>query len=817
MQPATTFVQILLPLNLWESYTYVLPEALKQSAMVGKRAVVQFGKSKLYTGLIVEIHGRAPVDFIPKPIEEIIDEMPLVHPIQIEFWQWISAYYLSPLGNVLAAVLPSGLKLSSESVLCFNDAVNYTELMLTDDEFIVAEALSIQREIAVGEIKKIANKKNIFNLIKGLLQKKVAFTQETLKDKYHVKYETVVRLNRLYTEKTALKSLFDQLEKKSDKQLNLLMHYLQANRDNAWMSKSDLIIKADSSASVLEAMVKKHIFETEKQSVSRLKKYQLVHEAAIHLSVAQLKAKEEILQSFAAKQTVLFQGVTGSGKTEVYIELLKHALAAGKKALYLLPEIALTAQIVQRLERYFGDDIMVYHSKCNEAERVELWYKVYRGEYKIVLGARSALLLPFSSLGLIIIDEEHDSSFKQADPDPRYHARDAALFYGSLFKANVLLGSATPSTDSYYNAHTKKYGYVQLAERYGNSVLPEIELIDMKLATHQKSTIDSFSKKAVEAIKAAMANNKQSILFQNRRGYAPYLECKQCAWIPMCKFCDVGLTYHKGINQLVCHYCNARSKVPNTCNACKSAHLQIKGLGTEKVEDEIKQLLPEARIERMDFDTTRGKDAHQVLFKKLENREIDILVGTQMLTKGLDFEHVHLVVVVNADNLIFMPDYRINERAFQTLCQVAGRAGRGDLIGKVLIQTNHPKHPVFHYLLQHDVNSFLKDELRDRLNFSYPPYVRMIKITMKYKDEQKLEEWSQAFVQVLKESIDCTAIGPSKPIVSKIQNLYYREVLLKFKKDTQFIAEKHKLLQLMKTKPYEPAFRNLLFAVHVDI
>ena len=817
METQQTFVQILLPLNLWDSYTYALPDSLLTKAEIGKRAVVQFGKSRLYTGIITEIHQRKPIDFIPKNIDEILDENPIVFPVQIQFWNWLSSYYISPLGNVLTAALPSGLKLSSESILCFNDAVNYTEIALTDDEFIVAEALSIQREISVNEIKKIINKKNIFLLIKSVLFHKIAFNQEYLKDKYRVKLESVIRLNAQYQDKVALKNLFEVLEKKSPNQLNILMTYLQLRKNNEWVSKSEIAITANQKIGAIDVLIKKNIFDYEKQPISRLKNYFAEEDAIITLSPAQSKAKDSIVHLFTTHETVLFQGVTGSGKTEIYIELIKEALQKEEKVLFLLPEIALTTQIVMRLERFFGNDILVYHSKCNEAERVELWQKVLKGDFKIILGARSAIFMPFQKLGLIIIDEEHDNSYKQIDPDPRYHARDAALYYATFFKAKVILGSATPSTESFYNTKINKYGHVILAERYGESVLPEIELIDMKLAEHQKTVIDSFSKKSIEAIQQTLDDHKQSILFQNRRGYAPYLECHQCAWIPMCKNCDVGMTYHKGINYLICHYCNAKAKVPNTCQACQSSVLKIKGLGTEKVEDELKILFPLANIDRMDLDTTRGKDAHELLFEKLKKHEIDILVGTQMLTKGLDFEHVHLVVVVNADNLIFMPDYKINERAFHSLCQVAGRAGRGKIRGKVLIQTSHPKHPIFNYLLTHDVNSFLEVELLDRQNFSYPPYVRMIKITLKFKQEAKLEEWSQKFVKLLKEKLNITIIGPSKPLIGKIQNLYYRDIILKLKKDKFFVQEKNKLHQIMRTIPYEPMYRNLQFMVQVDV
>lgn len=811
------FVDILLPLNLWSTYTYKVPEALVNQAMIGKRAIVQFGKSKLYSGIIISIHQDKPIDFEPKAIEEIVDAECIIHPIQIQFWKWLAEYYMCPLGNVFFAALPSGLKLSSETSLVFNEHTDYTQVELTESEYLIAEALSIQRELAAKDIQNILGKKSVFHIIKGLLIKKIAHLQEDIHEKYAPKLVSFVKLHPRMNNKGVMKDVFEQLEKKSVKQLQLLQAYYVLQKEFDFIQKSELIIKSQSTAAQLEALVKKEVFIEEKMPISRLKKYHSDIDAVIELSDAQQRALSEIEQAHATASTALLYGLTGSGKTEIYIKLIESYLAAQKKVLLLLPEIGLTTQIVERLERFFGNDIIVYHSRFNESERVEIWNRVNEGQFKIILGARSAIFLPFEKIDLIIVDEEHDSSYKQADPDPRYNARDAALYYAALMKAKVLLGSATPSAETYFNAMTKKYGYIELTERFGPSVLPEIEIVDIKKAEHQKAMQDSFSKHLIRQIQEALDLQQQVILFQNRRGYAPYIECKVCAWTPFCKYCDVGMTYHKAANHLVCHYCNYKAKMPTVCSACNSSYLTVKGLGTEKVEDEVKLLFPDARIERMDFDTTRSKDAHSKLFKKFEDKELDILIGTQMVTKGLDFNHVSLVGVINADNLLFMPDYRINERAFQTLCQVSGRAGRKAVKGKVIIQTSHPNHPILSAVVSNNTLGFLQAELEERKKFLYPPFIRMIKITLKLKEEKSIEELSREYCSELKAIFPENIIGPVKPLIGRIQNMYIREVIFKFPRDHSYLQHKKVLLEFIQAKGFEQKYRNMRMIVNVDV
>jgi primosomal protein N' (replication factor Y) len=719
-RPASTWVEVILPLALPKTYTYSVPEKLIKKLQIGSRAEVVFGKNKKYAGIIKSISNEKP-SYETKDILSVIDDEPVIYTKQLQLWKWISEYYMCSEGEVMAAALPTHLKLSSEAILIFNEEYGDDFSALDDEEYLLAEALLIKKELKITEVQQIANIIHVYPLIKRLIEKKVCFIWESLTEKYKEKKENFVLLNPEYSTDKKLSELMNDPATsglgRAPKQMELLLSFFHLSRTEGEVSQAQLLKKSAASVAQLKGLVDKNILLIQRRSTDRIQSLPKKMEINFELNVPQKKALKEIDATFEKKEVCLVHGVTSSGKTQLYIKQIEKFVQEGKQVLYLLPEITLTAQIIRRLQLYFGGNISIYHSKFNNNERIEIWNKIKTGELKIILGARSALFLPFINLGLIVIDEEHDSSFKQQDPAPRYNARDAAIFYASLFNAKVIMGSATPSLESYYNTQKNKYGLVTLSERFGGIQLPEIKIIDTKTVAASKKGKVMISPQLKAEIENALQNDKQVILFQNRRGYAPFLICGTCGFIPHCENCSVTLTLHKYSNKLHCHYCGNTYPKLTTCPACGSVNWMEKSFGTEKIEEELTNDFPNNRIARMDVDAVKGKNAHDTLIKLFEQHRIDILAGTQMVVKGLDFEKVSLVGILDADGLLSFADFRVNERAFQLMEQVSGRAGRKLERGLVLIQASKINHPVLLFVQQHDYSKFYDYEMACVNNF----------------------------------------------------------------------------------------------------
>lgn len=810
------YADIILPLALPHTFTWEIPPHLADKAKPGCRAEVIFGRNKKYAGLIKNLHHNKPHAFDPKFILNILDADPVIYPQQLELWKWIADYYMCSEGEVMAAALPSYFKLSSETILVYNEEYGDNFSYLDDEEYIVGEALLIKRELKLTEVQQLLDSSHVYPVVKRLIEKRLCFVWEALKEAYVPKKETYVILNPEYGDEAKLAELMNNWSR-APRQLELLLGYLHFAKTEGEVTKPALLKKSGASDAQLKGLVDKNVLRLERRNVDRLQYLPQNITIDFELSPAQQEALSTVEQSFAEKSVCLLHGVTSSGKTRIYIKLIEKYIKAGQQVLFLLPEIALTSQVIRRLQKHFGGYIGIYHSKFSQNERIEIWNKIKSGELKAVLGARSSLFLPFSKLGLIIIDEEHDASFKQYDPAPRYHARDSAIYYARLFNAKVLLGSASPSVESYFNAKQGKYGLAELTERYGGVKMPEIDIIDIKqiLVKSKEKVIISPQLKA--AIELAIEQNKQVILFQNRRGYSPYQVCATCGWIPQCKNCDVSLTYHKLSNKLVCHYCGSTYPYVTVCGACGNHHFIQRNFGTEKIEEHLDEIFPKVKIARMDIDSVRGKHAHDSLIQLFEQRRIDILVGTQMVVKGLDFEHVSLVGILDADSILNFADFRVNERAFQLMEQVSGRAGRKDITGKVLIQVANTKHPVLHFVKMHDYHSFFAAEIEARKNFFYPPYSRVIKVEFRHKQKEIVTEASWFWGNRLKQSFDKYMVGPAEPVINRIRNQYIMEILLKLPKDGALIyrckaAIRNATVEVHQHKP----FRSVIVVPDVD-
>lgn len=790
------YAEIIIPLALPKTYTWSVPEQWSNQVKPGCRVEVAL-KNKKYAGIISRLHEDKPAAFEPKEILNVLDTEPVIYPAQLQFWKWIANYYLCSEGEVMAAALPAHLKLSSETVLIFNEEYGDDFSGLDHDEYLVAEALLLKKELKLAEVQQVLDSAHVYPVIKRLIEKKVCFVWEALKETYTPKKETYVVLNPQYDNEDSLSQLLNEDKKlqRAEKQMELLLSYLHLSKTQGEVTKADLLKKSGASDAQLKGLVDKGILLIEKRRVDRLSYLPRNIDIDFELSPAQQKAFAGIENSFREKPVCLLHGVTSSGKTQVYIRLIEQFINQGRQVLYLLPEIALTSQIIRRLQKHFGGYIGIYHSKFSQNERLEIWNKIRSGDLKVVLGVRSSLFLPFENLGLIIVDEEQDASYKQQDPAPRYHARDAAVYYASLFNANVLLGSATPSVESYFNAISNKYGLAELRERFGNASLPAIEIVDTKQIVSKDRNKIILTPALQEAIEASLNKSKQVILFQNRRGYSPYQVCQVCGWIPQCVNCDVSLTYHKLTNKLHCHYCGTAYPPVNTCAACGNHRFMQRSFGTERIEEQLEEFFPKARIARMDLDSVRGKTAHDNLIRLFEQQRIDILVGTQMVVKGLDFEHVNLVGILDADSLLSFADFRVHERAFQLMEQVSGRAGRKDGEGKVLIQVANTKHPVLDYVRAHDYQLFFQDELEARKKFFYPPYSRIVLITFKHKIKEVVESAANLFANNMKQALGQYLVGPAEPVVSRIRNQYLMELLLKLPKDAHTIQLAKQIIQ----------------------
>ncbi len=812
----TFFVNVVLPLAISKAYTYRVPQNLANNIAIGKRVVVQFGRNKVYTAIIFSISDKAPVGYEAKYILDVLDEFPIVTAQQLALWEWMSAYYLCTLGEVMQAALPSALKLASETKVTLNTDSEYDKSTLTDKEFLLLDALEIQPVLAISEIVKILDQKMVFPILRALLDKGIITISEELTEKYRAKTKTFVQLNTFYADAANRKALFDLLER-APKQVNVLQAYLQLSKTQSEIAKSDLLEASGASSATLQALVAKEVIALVEQEVSRLNGVEADLDAEFTLSTPQQEALNQLKISLQKKEVCLVHGVTASGKTEMYIRLIEEYLAKGKQVLYLLPEIGLTTQVIQRLQKIFGTKIGVYHSKFNDNERAEIWQKVGNGDYQIVLGARSAIFLPFANLGLVVVDEEHENSFKQFDPAPRYHARDTAIFLASLFKAKVVLGSATPSFESYYNAKIGKYGLITLSERYGGVQLPDIQVVSIPDETKRKTMQSHFTSLLLSEIKGALGRKEQIILFQNRRGYAPVLLCATCGYTPKCINCEVSLTYHKSSGRLHCHYCGYRQDTVPLCPACGSAKIEHKGFGTEKVEDELSLIFPEARIARMDVDATRTKYGFQQLITDFEDKKIDILVGTQMVAKGLDFANVSTIGILNADSMLNFPDFRAFERSFQLLAQVSGRAGRRDIRGKVIVQAHDIHHRVLQQVIENDYEGLFQTELIERRNYQYPPLYRLIGLCIKHKDPVKLNQISEYVTVLLRQQFGDRVLGPEAPFVNRIRNYYLQDILLKVEKEG-LSAQKVKvaLQQILQSFEQEVLSKGCIIQVDVD-
>ena len=815
------YVDVIVPLPIASQYTYSLPTEWEESVQEGCRVVVSFGRKKFYTAIVTKVHYAAPDGYETKDIEEVLDTSPILLPRQFQFWEWLASYYLCTLGDVYKAAMPSGMKLESETVVVYNDEFEATH-PLGDSEQRLLDLLSTDKEQCVTQLQRAIGLKNILPIVKRLLDKEAIFVKEDLKRNYKPRTEARVRLVNWELDEPGMMTLFNELSR-AKKQLAVLMKYVELS---GWagrgeylqeVTKKTLLEKAGATSTIFNGLVDKGIFEVYYQEIGRLDKSEVATMEGNTLNPAQQEAFQGIMDSFRQKNVCLLHGVTSSGKTEIYIHLIQEALKAGKQVLYLLPEIALTTQITERLKRVFGKRLGVYHSKFPDAERVEIWKKqLGEEEYDVILGVRSSIFLPFKRLGLVIVDEEHENTYKQQDPAPRYHARSSAVMLASMYGAKVLLGTATPSVESYFNATSGKYGLVELKERYKDIQLPHIERVDIKELAHQKRMQGPFSPMLVKEVHDALERKEQVILFQNRRGFAPMMECHTCGWVPKCKNCDVSLTYHKGMNQLTCHYCGCTYQVPHSCPACGGVELMNRGFGTERIEDDIQLIFPEARVARMDLDTTRTRSAYEKIIADFEQGKTDILVGTQMVSKGLDFQNVSVVGILNADSMLNYPDFRSYERAFQLMAQVAGRAGRKNKQGLVVLQTKSPELPVIHQVMRNDYEQLYYDQLAERQMFRYPPYYRLIYVYLKHRKESVLDMAADAMVTMLRSGLGDRVLGPDKPSVARIQTLYIKKMIVKVEQNASMTKVRDYLMAVQRSIVEDERFRSLIVYYDVD-
>ena len=809
------FIEVILPIPIQKTFTYSVTEEEANFLQIGMRVAVSFGKSKIYSALVLNIHQSRPTLYEAKEIHQILDETPIVNKQQLQHWQWISNYYMCSLGDVYRASLPSAFLLESETIIFKNESFS-NEVLLNDDEFLIFEALQHQSQLTLHQVGAILGKKKIMPTVNELIKKSAITIKEEIYEQYKPKLVKYVRLHTDYTSEDALEKLVKELSR-AKKQREAVLTFFQLLSLNKPIKAKSLEKSAGISSSILKSLVDKNIFEFYHIQTDRIQFKGAINSLKT-LNEFQEKAFSEIKETFTKKDVTLLHGITSSGKTEVYTKLIQEVLEQGKQVLFLLPEIALTTQIITRLQFYFGTQISVFHSKYSMNERVEVWNNLIENKTKtqIILGARSSIFLPFSNLGLIIVDEEHETSYKQFEPSPRYNARDAAIVLAKIHKAKILLGSATPSLESYFNSQQHKYGFVELNKRYGNVLLPKIELIDAKEKHRKKEMKGHFSDRLIHLIQEALNEKEQVILFQNRRGFSPVVECTTCGTSPQCPNCDVSLTYHKFKHELKCHYCNYQRAMPNNCDACGSNSIDHKGVGTEQIEIELKELFPNYTIGRMDLDTTRGKHGYQKIIGAFEAREIDVLVGTQMLSKGLDFNNVSLVGVINADSMLNFPDFRAHERAYQMMVQVSGRAGRNKKQGNVAIQTFNPYHQILQQVTTTNYIEMYKEQLQERWQYKYPPYYRFIKITLKHRDYNKVDNGINWLAKALQNSFGEFVLGPTAPAISRIRNQYIKNIIIKIPPKQSLVTTKKQLQKIKNTFEAVSMFRPIRFIIDVD-
>ena len=811
-------IDVILPIPLKQTFTYEVNKDEARFLKPGMRVAVPFGKAKIYTGIVLNIHQQTPQGYEIKSIDQILDEFPLINEFQIQHWQWMASYYLCTLGEVLKAAIPNVFLLESETIITLNTNATIAVSELNDLEFLVLEALQSQPSLHINDIRSILDRKNVMGVLTNLIEKKHIVVQEEVYEKYRPKIKRFIKLSSHYSSQENLKDLLDTLSR-APKQREVIMTLLMlSSKENKAIESVLLQKKSNSNSAVINKLIAKEILEEYFIQKDRVE-FNLEKNAPIkNLSAAQTQALDEINTSFIKNDITLLQGVTSSGKTEIYVQLIDYAIKQGKQVLYMLPEIALTTQLISRLQNYFGEKISVYHSKYSISERVEVWNNVldHKAKAQIIIGARSSLFLPFSKLGLLIVDEEHEPSFKQYAPSPRYNGRDSAVVLAKYHGAKLLMGSATPSLESFFNATNNRYGLVTLKKRFGNVLMPEIELVDVKEKHRKKLMKGHFSDRLLEEINEALKNKEQVILFQNRRGYSPIIECTTCGISPQCPNCDVSLTFHQYKNQLRCHYCGYHTSKMISCIACGNETLDSKGFGTEQIELELKELFPNHQIARMDQDSMKGKHAYAKIIEAFELKEIDILVGTQMLAKGLDFRNVSLVGVMNADNLLNFPDFRAHERSFQLLQQVAGRAGRTKKRGKVIIQTYNPYHQILQQVSTNNFEEMYQQQLEERYRYKYPPFYRMIKITLKDRSFQKMDKASLWLANALKMKLMEQVLGPETPPVGRVRNLFITHILIKIPKEQSLKATKNFITSMLKSFNAIKEFSSVRLTVDVD-
>ncbi|MBO4841479.1 MAG: primosomal protein N' [Bacteroidaceae bacterium] len=820
------FADVILPLPLEGTFTYSLPQTFANLVQVGSRIIVPFGTTKFYSAIVVKLHDTVP-SYTTKEAMELLDSSPIVTTAQLKLWKWIADYYLCTIGDVYKAALPSGMKLESESSVMYNEEFVADDTLTPSEEKII-QALEEETTLSLSTLQKRTGIRNILPLVKRLLEKDAIHIKEEVKRTYKPRYATYVRITEPYFNEEKLNETLTQL-KRSAKQAELLLKYISLSGISAALalqnrqllkeiSRQELMESTACTPSVLKGLCQKGILELYQKPVGRITQQYLPTELVMHpLSEDQARAKDEIKECWKQKDVCLLHGVTSSGKTEVYIHLIKEIIEQGKQVLFMLPEIVLTAQLTDRLKRVFGDRLGVYHSRYPDAERVEVYQKMLSdAPYDIIVGVRSSIFLPFKKLGLIIIDEEHETSFKQQDPAPRYQARNVALVMAKTAKAKTLLGSATPSLESYYNAKTGKYGLVQLHKRYGNVQLPQIEVVNMREMAKKKMMNGPFTPQLIERIREALQQSKQVILFQNRRGYAPMMECKTCGWVPRCQKCDVSLTLHRNMRQLTCHYCGASYPIPQKCPNCEEQNLMGRGYGTERIEDCLQNIFPEARIARMDLDTTRSRQRYEQIIYDFQHYKTDILVGTQMVTKGLDFDRVSVVGILNASTMLSQPDFRSYEHAFQMMEQVAGRAGRKNEQGYVVLQTQDVEASAIKQVVQHNYTAMYKEQMEERSLFNYPPYCRLIYVYMKHRDERVLENLSRDYANLLKQIFGQRILGPDTPPIAKVQMMYIRKIIVKIELSASIAEARKRLREIQHYVTNLPQYKSATIYYDVD-
>ncbi len=811
------YADVILPLNIKNLLTYSLSDEIYQQCEIGSRVAVPLGKKRLLSAIVVNIHQNTPLHYEAKPVNEVLDAFPLITINQLKLFKWVKNYYISTYGLILKACLPGALLIQSETLLQRNEEVDYSENDLSDEAFLILEAIEKQTQIKMSDAQKILGKTSGLKVVNDLLSQNLISIDRQVKRKYKPKLKTYIRIAKNYESSTHLKDLIEDLGR-ADKQKEAVLYYFKLNaKSSKPIPKKEFNEQAKVSQSVLKALIEKEVFEEYSIQQERIKKYNQTETSCISLSDSQHDVFDKIQTHFKTDDVVLFKGVTSSGKTEIYLKLIEKYLSNQQQILYLLPEIALTTQLIKRIQQHFGDKVLVYHSKYSANERVEIYKSVLNaGKAQVVVGTRSAIFLPFKNLKFIIVDESHENSYKQYDPSPRYHARDTAIVLGKIHQAKVLMGSATPSLESYYNVKSGKFKFVELNKRYGEVKPPKIETIDLKEKYKRKKMKGHFSDDLINRINETLNRGKQVIIFQNRRGYSPVIECITCGHSPQCPHCDVSLTLHKSNNTLRCHYCGYKMAVQKRCLSCGSLELTSTGFGTEQIEMEAKKEFPNANIKRMDLDTTRGKYDFDKLIAGFENLEIDILIGTQMLTKGLDFRHVDLVAVMHADGLFNFPNFRAFEKSYQLLTQVAGRAGRTKKQGEVLIQTFQPQHSVIQQVISENYLDLYETEMLQRQQFNYPPYYRMIKLIFKSKDYNRLNESADWMAIYLKQIFNKNILGPEFPGIARIRNQYIKHIIIKIPPKQSVSKTKSYLLKGIERYESISKFRNVRLNVDVD-